>query len=61
MSIKFQDNEKQISKVYRVTYNEFKNLLERDLGKTSLNLTIPNNQIDEVQRAYQNGIHDLVS
>ena len=31
---------KKISKVPRVIYNEFKNSLERDLGKTSSNLTI---------------------
>ena len=42
MRPKIQDNEKQISKVHRVTYNEFKISLERDSGKTSLNLTIPN-------------------
>jgi len=38
---RIQHKEKQISKVPRVIYNEFKNLLERDPGKTLSNLTIP--------------------
>jgi len=31
-----QDNEKQISKVLKVSYNEFKNSLERDPEKNVL-------------------------
>jgi len=31
----------KISKIPRVIYNEFKNVLERDAGKASSNLTIP--------------------
>jgi len=41
MRTKNSSNENQISKVLRVIYNEFKNSLEHDLGKTSSNLTIP--------------------
>jgi len=40
MRPKIQDNEKQISKVHRVTYNEFKNSSERNPGKVSSNFTI---------------------
>jgi len=36
-----KNNEKQISKVLRITYNELKNSLECDPGKASSNLTIP--------------------
>jgi len=45
---KFNKNQ-EFSKVLRVTYNEFKNSLERDMGKTTSNLTIPPNQIDEIR------------
>jgi len=34
-------NEKQISKVPKDTYNEFKNSIEHDPGKASSNFTIP--------------------
>jgi len=32
-NLKIEENEKQLSKVPKVTYNEFENTLERDLGK----------------------------
>jgi len=35
-----EENEKQLSKVSKVTYNEFENTLERDPGEASSNLTI---------------------
>jgi len=49
---KNEENEKQLSKVPRVTYNEFENVLECDLGKRPQIRQYPPNQIDEVRRAY---------
>ena len=49
---KIEKNEKQLSKIPKVTYNEFENALERDPGKRLQSWQYPPNQIDEVQRAY---------
>ena len=47
-----EENKKQLSKVPKVTYNEFENTLERDPRKRLQIWQYPPNQIDEVQRAY---------
>ena len=49
-----EENEKQLffSKVPKVTYNEFENILERDPGKHLQIWQYPPNQIDEVRMAY---------
>jgi len=39
--LRIQDNEKQFSKIPKVTYNEFKNSLERDPGRAFSDFTIP--------------------
>jgi len=49
---KIKENEKQLYKVPRVTYNEFENALERDPGKRSQIGQYPPNQIDEVRMTY---------
>jgi len=49
---KIEENEKQLSKVPRVTYNEFENALERDPGKRPQTWQYLPNQIDEVRRTY---------
>jgi len=43
-----KENEKQLYKVPRVTYNEFENTLECDLGKCSEIGQYPPNQIYEI-------------
>jgi len=47
-----EENEKQLSKVPKVTHNEFENTLERDPGKRIQIWQYPPNQIDEVRRVY---------
>jgi len=49
---KIEENEKQLSKVSRVTYNEFENALERGPGKPPQIWQYSSNQINEVRRAY---------
>ena len=49
---KIEENEKQLSKVPKVRYNEFENALERAIEKHIQIWQYPPNQIDEVQRAY---------
>nr|KYP50112.1 Zinc finger MYM-type protein 1 [Cajanus cajan] len=49
---RIEENDKQLSKVPRVTYNEFENSLERDPGKRPQIWQYPSNQTDEVRRAY---------
>nr|KYP39172.1 hypothetical protein KK1_039536 [Cajanus cajan] len=52
---RIEENEKQLSKVHKVTYNEFENSLERDPGKRPQIWQYPPNQTDEVRRAYLRG------
>ena len=47
-----EENEKQLSKVPKVTYNEFENTLECDPRKRLQIWQYLPNQIDEVRRAY---------
>ena len=47
-----EENEKQLSKVPKVIYNEFENALERDSGKHHQIWQYSPNPIDEVQRTY---------
>jgi len=49
---KIKENEKQLSKVLKITYNEFENALECDSEKRFQIWQYPPNQIDEVRRAY---------
>jgi len=49
---KIEENEKQLSKVPKVTYNEFENVLEGDPGKCIQIWQYPSNQIDEVLMTY---------
>jgi len=55
---KNEENEKQLFKVPRVTYNEFENSLECDPGKPPQIRQYLPNQIDEVRRIYlKYGVH----
>ena len=47
-----EENEKQLSKVSKVTYNEFENTLEHDPRKRLQIWQYPPNQIDKVRRVY---------
>jgi len=47
-----EENEKQLSKIPKVTYNEFENTLERDPRKRLQLWQYSPNQIDEVRKTY---------
>ena len=51
-NLNIEENEKQLSNVSKVTYNEFENTLECDAGKHLQIWQYPPNQIDELRRTY---------